>query len=117
MRRVQCPACDVKVEYVPWAVGKSPVTKMLALQLSDWAKRLSWQEVYACFHVNWRQVYESVKYVVGWGLEHRDIDGVEAIGIDESQFGKGHQYLTVVYQLCGETLRLLYVGQRRDADV
>jgi transposase len=116
MRRVQCPDCGVKVEYVPWAVGKSPVTKMLALQLSDWAKRLSWQEVCTCFHVNWRQVYESVKYVVGWGLEHRDIDGVEAIGIDEIQFGKGHQYLTVVYQLCGETRRLLYVGQRRDAE-
>lgn len=115
MRRVDCPRCGVRVESVPWANGKSPVTKMLAQQLSDWAKLLSWQEVCERFRVNWRQVYESVKQVVNWGLEHRDLDGVEAIGIDEVQFGKGHQYLTVVYQLCGETRRLLYVGQRRDA--
>jgi transposase len=116
MRRVDCARCGVKVEAVPWAQGKSPVTKMLALQLSDWARLLSWQEVCERFHVNWRQVYESVKQVVDWGLEHRDLDGVEAIGIDEVQFGKGQQYLTVVYQLCGETRRLLYVGQRRDAE-
>lgn len=115
MRRVDCPRCGVKVESLPWANGKSPVTKMLAQQLSDWAKLLSWQEVCERFHVNWRQVYESVKQVVDWGLKHRDLDGVEAIGIDEIQFGKGHQYLTVVYQLCGKTRRLLYVGQRRDA--
>ena len=115
MRRVQCAECGVKVESVPWAVGKSPVTKMLAMQLSDWAKLLSWQEVCERFAVNWRQVYESVKQVVDWGLEHRDLEGVEAIGIDEIQFGKGHRYLTVVYQLCGQTRRLLYVGQRRDA--
>ena len=115
MRRVQCFDCGVKVEAVPWSIGKSPVTKMLAFQLSDWAKLLSWQEVCERFHVNWRQVYCSVKYVVDWGLAHRDLYGVEAIGIDEIQFGKGHQYLTVVYQLCGKTRRLLYVGQRRDA--
>lgn len=116
MRRVQCAACGVRVEAVPWAVGKSPVTKMLALQLSDWAKLLSWQEVCERFHVNWRQVYESVKHVVDWGLAHRDLEGVEAIGIDEIQFGKGHQYLTVAYQLCGKVRRLLYVGQRRDTE-
>lgn len=115
MRRVQCSDCGVKVESTPWSDGKSPVTKMLALQLSDWARLLSWQEVCARFHVNWRQVYLSVKHVVDWGLTHRDLDGVEAIGIDEVQFGKGHQYITVVYQLCGKTRRLLHVGQRRDA--
>jgi transposase len=114
MRRVQCDACGVRVEAVPWAAGKSPVTTMLALQLSDWAKLLSWQEVCERFHVNWRQVYESVKQVVDWGLAHRGLEGVEAIGIDEIQFGKGHQYLTVAYQLCGNVRRLLYVGQRRD---
>ena len=32
-RRVQCDEGGVKVESVTWAVGKSPVTKMLAMQL------------------------------------------------------------------------------------
>lgn len=114
MRRVQCLQCGVKVESVPWATGKSPVSRSLALYLADWAKVLSWKEVAQRFGMNWRQVYHSVCYVVEWGLAHRDASGVTAIGIDEVQYGKGHQYLTVVYQLCGVTRRLLYVGQRRE---
>jgi transposase len=115
MRRVNCPDCGVKVERVPWSTGKSPITRSLALYLADWAKALSWQEVARRFGVNWRQVFESVRFVVEWGLLHRDLSGVSAIGIDEIQFGKGHHYLTVVYQLCGDIRRLLYVGPKREA--
>lgn len=115
MRRVDCRNCGVKVESVPWAIGKSPVSRPLALFLADWAKLLSWQDVARRFHMNWHQVFDSVRFVVAWGLERRDIAGVTAIGIDEVQFGKGQQYLTVIYQLCGDVRRLLFVTQRRDA--
>ncbi|HPC16121.1 MAG TPA: transposase family protein [Candidatus Hydrogenedentes bacterium] len=64
MRRVDCPTCGPTVETVPWAGGKSPVTRSLALFLASWAKLLSWQEVARRFRVNWRQVYASVRYVV-----------------------------------------------------
>jgi len=114
-RRVHCRQCGVKVERVPWSAGKSPITRSLTLYLADWAKVVSWQEVARRFGVNWRQVFDSVRYVVQWGLERRDLSAVRAIGIDEIQFGKGHQYLTVIYQLCGDVRRLLYVGQRRDS--
>ena len=114
MRRVHCARCGVRVEQVPWAAGKSPITRSLALFLADWARLLAWQEVAHRFGVNWHQVYAAVDFVVSWGLRHRDLCGVRALGIDEIQFGKGHHYLTVVYQLCGDVRRLLYVGQRRD---
>jgi len=116
MRRVDCPACGVKVERVPWSAGKSPVTRSLALFLADWAKLLSWQDVARRFQVNWHQVFESVRYVVEWGLVHRDLSGVRALGVDEIQFGRGHRYLTVVYQLCGDVRRLLYVGKGREIE-
>jgi transposase len=115
MRRVACVECGVRVEAVPWAAGKSPITRSLALFLADWAKLLSWQEVARRFRVNWHQVFESVRYVVAWGLAQRDLSGVSALGIDEIQFGKGQQYLTVVYQLCGDVRRLLFVGQGRES--
>lgn len=114
MRRANCLECGVKVESVPWATGKSPVSRSLALYLADWAKLLSWKDTAQRFGVNWRQVYDSVRLVVEWGLARRDLSGVTAIGIDEVQYGKGHHYLTVVYQLCGDARRLLYVGQRRE---
>jgi transposase len=115
LRRVDCADCGVTVEYVPWATGKSPITRSLALFLADWAKLLSWQDVAQRFCVNWHQVFESVSYVVTWGLVHRDLSGVTALGVDEIQFGKGQQYLTVVYQLCGNVRRLLFVGKDREA--
>jgi len=36
----------------------------------------------------------SVKTVVSFGMEHRDLDNIEAIGVDKVQHGKGHQYVT-----------------------
>ena len=115
MRRVACAQCGVKVEAVPWSTGKSPVSRPFALFLADWAKTLPWQETARRFGVGWRQVFESVRYVVEWGLAHRDLSGVRAIGIDEVHFGHGQKYLTVVYQLCGDVRRLLFITQRNDS--
>ena len=51
--------------------------------------------------------------MVGYGLAHRSLDEIEAIGVDEVQYRRGHQYLTVVYQLDSGCRRLLYVGKKR----
>ncbi|MBN1422559.1 MAG: ISL3 family transposase [Planctomycetes bacterium] len=113
MRRVDCPTCGVRVERVPWANGKSPLTRSFSLFLATWAKRLSWSEVAAVFGTTWNRVYDAVPSVVEYGLAHRNMSRVTAIGVDEIQFGKGHQYMTVVYQLNGGVRRLLYVGRDR----
>ena len=56
---------------------------------------------------------QSVQYVVQWGQEHRDLGTITAIGVDEIQYGKGHQYLTLVYQIDVGCVRLLWVGKER----
>ena len=111
MRRVDCPNCGVKVEQVPWSEGKSPRTRAYEVFLARRGRRLSWQEVAHVFHTSWEQVYRSVESVVGYGLAHRSLDEIEAIGVDEVQYRRGHQYLTVVYQLDSGCRRLLYDGQ------
>lgn len=45
--------------------------------------------------------------------KNRTLDGIAAIGVDEIQVGKGHQYLTVMYQLDLGYERLLHVGMDR----
>lgn len=57
--------------------------------------------------------YRSVKVVVDFGMAHRNLEGIEAIGVDEVQHGKGHKYITVVYQLDAGVRRLIYVGKSR----
>jgi len=113
LRRVACPACGVKVERVPWAAGKSHMTTTYQWFLARWAKRLAWSEVAACFQSSWEQVAQSVAMAVAWGLAHRNLTGVKAIGVDEIQWRLGHKYLTVVYQIDEGAKRLLWVGKDR----
>ena len=113
MRRVQCVTCGVKVEQVPWAMGKHTLTRAYLLFLAQWARKLSWAETARSFHTSWEKVYQAVEYVVQWGLEHRQLGPIRAIGVDEIQYGKGHRYLTLVYQIEAGCVRLLWVGQER----
>jgi transposase len=113
MRRVDCPECGVKVEKVPWCDGKNQLTTRYRWFLARWAKRLSWQEVACAFRTTWENVFRSVKYAVSWGLAHRDLTDIQAIGVDEIQWQRGHRYLTLVYQIEDGLKRLLWVCEER----
>jgi transposase len=113
MRRVDCVRCGVTVETIPWAVGKHHLTKAYAWFLAAWAKRMSWLEVARAFHTSWENVYRSVEKAVEWGLAHRDLSNVLAIGIDEVFWKAGYKFLTVVYQIDRGSRRLLWVGRDR----
>jgi transposase len=113
LRRVQCERCGIKVERVPWAAGKQTLTRSYMQFLATWARRLSWLEVARSFHTSWEQVFRSVSWMVEWGLAHRELTGIRALGIDEVLFHRGHRYLTVVYQIDAQARRLLWVGRDR----
>jgi transposase len=113
LRRVHCKQCGIKVEAIPWADGKQTLTKAYMQFLAGWAKRLSWQEVAVVFKTSWEKVFHSVEWVVTWGLAHRDLSNIRAIGVDEVLWHRGHKYLTVVYQIDAECKRLIWVGKDR----
>ena len=115
MRRVNCPTCGVVVEAVPWGNGKHQSTTTYAWFLARWAKRLSWSEVAEAFQTSWDRVFGAVEMAVTWGLEHRDLERVRAIGIDEVLWHRGYKFLTVVYQIDQGLRRLLWVGEDRKA--
>ena len=113
MRRVQCARCGIKVEQVPWAIGKHSLTKAYMLYLAHWARKLSWKETASSFGTTWDQVCHAVEYVVQWGLAHRELGTLRAIGVDEIHIGKSHKFLTLVYQIEADCVRLLWVGKDR----
>jgi transposase len=114
MRRVDCPRCGVVVERVPWADGKHRLTHSFAHFLARWAKRLSWQEVAEAFQTSWDTVFRAVERAVAWGLAHRELSGITAIGIDEVLWQRGYRFLTVVYELTAGRRRLLWIGRERE---
>jgi transposase len=117
MRRVDCRRCGaVVVEEVPWSDGKRQLTKAYMLFLARWARRLSWKETAEAFRTSWEKVFDAVEHVVTWGLEHRTLGPIDAIGVDEIQYAKGHKYLTLVYQIDLDVTRLLWVGKERTVE-
>jgi len=115
-RRVACAEHGVVVEHIPWSDGKRPLTKAMMGFLARWARRLSWRETAEVFQTSWESVYRSVEWIVEWGLEHRQVSGVEAIGVDEIHWGHGlkaDNFLTVIYQIDQGCRRLLWIGKRR----
>lgn len=113
MRRVACPRCGVRVERVPWAEGKNHLTRTYAWFLAGWARRMSWSDVAAAFRTSWENVFRSVEMAVQWGLQHRSLDGIESLGIDEFYWSRRHKYLTLVYQIDAGAKRLLWIGKKR----
>jgi len=114
MRRVDCPRCEaVVVEEVPWGDGKRTLTRAYMLFLARWARRLSWKETAEAFRTSWDKVFDAVDHVVAYGLENRKFGQIDAIGVDEIQYAKGHKYLTLVYQIDLGVTRLLWVGRER----
>ena len=113
MRRIDCVKCGVRTEQVPWADGKNRCCNVYRLFLARWARRLSWSEVAQIFGTTWGVVHRAIRWVVDYGLLHRSLEGITAIGVDEIAVWKGHKYLTVVYQIDQGARRLLWVGKDR----
>jgi transposase len=113
-RRGQCRRCGVRVELLPWATGKLRLCDALRIYLAQWARLLSWQDVARRFQVSWADVYGAVKWVVRYGLRHRDRGGITALGVDEVCVGRG-KFWSVVYQIDESARRLLWIGKDRKA--
>ncbi|HWT78987.1 MAG TPA: ISL3 family transposase, partial [Candidatus Methylomirabilis sp.] len=113
MRRVKCSDCGVLVEQVPWASGKQTLCHGFRLLLARWARKLSWDETADSFKVSWADVYASVQWVVEYGLAHRVLENIQAIGVDEICVRVGRVFWTLIYQIDEPLTRLLWVGHDR----
>jgi transposase len=108
MRRVDCTACGVRVEELPWAIGKHQLKGLHAVPgplgaqtvVAGNRDRLPHQLV---------QGLPGGRMCGGLGLEHRELGPIQAIGVDEIQYAKGHKYLTLAYQIEQGCTRIPYL--------
>ncbi len=52
--------------------------------------------------------------MVEYGLQHRHLENIRSIGVDEILYRAGYKFLTLVYQIDSYCRRLLYVGEDRE---
>jgi len=115
-RRVSCPEHGVATEWMPWVCGKRQMALAFMQFLAGWARRLAWKQTATIFGTSWQSVCRSVEYVIEWGLKHRDVTGITAIGVDELHWDKGkgaQRFLTLVDQIDAGRRRLLWIGRTR----
>jgi len=96
--RIECPAHGVLVAKVPWARHDSDYTYDFEMAVTWLTLHATAQDVSEYFRIKWDTV-GSIARRVQKSLEAdaKDrFDNLEAIGIDETAYKKGHKYMTVV---------------------
>jgi transposase len=96
--RIKCPEHGVAVARVPWARHDSDFTYDFETAVTWLTLHATAQDVAEYFRIKWdtvgaiaRRVQRSLE-----AAEARHFDNLEAIGIDETSYKKGHKYMTVI---------------------
>jgi transposase len=111
--RTQCPDCGVKTAVVPWARPHGQFTLLFeafAIEVLEAASSVERARV--LLGLSWGSVQKIMDRAVERGLERRELDHVQHVGIDEKSFGKGQNYISVMTDIDGK--RVLEVSQGRD---
>ena len=96
--RVKCQEHGVLVAKVPWARHKSDYTYDFETAVTWFALHATAADVAEYFRIEWHTVGSIAKRVQE-SLEKSEpsrFDNLEAIGIDETSYKKGHKYMTVI---------------------
>jgi transposase len=114
VRRVDCPRCGVKVEKVPWARHDSDFTRPLEDAVAWLLRQANQTAVAAWFQISWEAVGHIAARVVNEALDPNRLKGLEAIGVDEFNFGHKKVLTIVVNHVTGG---LIWASEGASADV
>ncbi len=109
--RVQCEKHGVIQIRVPWSDPKSRFTALFEALVIDWLKEASFSAVARQLSLSWDQVAGIQDRAVRRGLARREKQRPRCIGVDETSFRKGSEYITVVNDL--DRTRVLWIGDHR----
>ena len=98
MPRVQCERHKVKQVAAPW----SESTALFEALVIDWLREANTAAVAQQMGLSWDEVDGIMQRAVQRGLERREVQAPQRIGVDETSFQKRHEYVTVVNDLDGQ---------------
>ena len=106
MPRVHCERHKVKQVGAPWSESRSRFTAPFEAVVIDWLKEASTAAVALQMGLSWDEVDRIMQRAVQRGLERREVQAPQRIGVDETSFQKRHEYVTVVNDLDGHVLHV-----------
>ena len=96
IRRVNCPDCGVITEQLPWARPGARHTRDFEDMVLWLAQRTDRTSVATLMRCAWDTVTAIINRGVGELLDHRRLDTLYRIGVDEVCYRHPHRYLTVI---------------------
>jgi transposase len=110
--RSRCPDCGVKTIATPWSGKHSRYTLMFEAFAIEVLKACSnVKRAAELLGLHWDAMHSIIERAVQRGLERRQLNNIEHVGMDEKSFGKGHDYVSVMTDI--DNKRVLEVAPER----
>lgn len=113
IREGRCAKHGRRIERVPWADTRARHTYSFDEAVARMVQVANKTTTSELFRIAWRTVGRLVKRVVARLLPEDLLDGLTAIGVDETSYKRAHRYLTVV--CCLKTGKVVWVGEGKTA--
>jgi transposase len=113
--RCNCPIHEALTIAVPWAEARTHWTLLFeafALRIIEHTSTTT--KACGLLGLTWHQVHVIKKRAVERGLERRNLDEIEYLGIDEKSFGRHEKFITTLSDLSGE--RVIEVAPSKSND-
>lgn len=94
--RINCEKDGVLTIRTPWAEEDSGYTALFEALIIDWLKEASIQAIANQFNMSWNAIAGIMQRAVKRGLVRKELKEIKNIGVDETSYQKGHEYVTVV---------------------
>ena len=112
--RVVCPEHKVRQVDVPWARERSGFTLLFEALVMALVKEMPVAPVAELIGETDMRVWRVVHYYVDEAVEAQDLSSVAELGIDDTSFRRGQDYVTVFADLAPGERRAVFVTEGRD---
>lgn len=113
--RVKCPTHGVKQTKVIWAEEHGRFTALFERLAILVLKETNIEGAGKILRISWDEAWHIMERAVRRGRERKKRRVVKKMGVDEKSLGKGHNYLTLVYDLEAATVEHIEDDRRKES--
>ena len=112
--RIKCESCGVKLVDVPWGRKDSGFTLLFEALVMQLATHMPIAPLARLVEETDMRLWRIIKHYVEEAVDRIDCEDLENLGVDETSARRGHDYVTLFYDL--DQKRLVFVADGKDAE-
>jgi transposase len=112
--RVSCSEHGTRQVQVPWARERSDFTLLFEAVVMALVKEMPVKAIAGLVGEHDTKIWRIVHHYVDLAVEAQDLSGTERLGIDDTSFRRGQDYVTVFADLDPGERRAVFVTEGRD---